>query len=503
MVKKHDADAFGRLAGMLKEWVDDQATAEGALNDLLARTLRVTAASESLENKVTGPIWSACVLASIIVLAGPGLFKHQRCVKLTMDALAHLTKHKSPIIKSVGRLVWRALVWAFVELQRTTDDAETDARQLVSVAASWKMVRQVSDHGVGVATVAAVLQSGGAAGVSRALDIVERMLASGQPRLHEQGAELLAKLTDRTRTSSPAASPTKILLCTALFDGEFMNQDLDTIQKTLVRTNRGVASDYARPLTDDELVGCWERVCGLWSKALFASALHPGNVVAPQLLDTWRALLVVRTRGSESDKEPVELDESARRAVTDIVTACLTADDTKPEQRCGMAAQLWDVTRSVLPSSTCTLIAQAVLAAVAEVDVAGEDDDVLEPWASLMAGLLAKAPRHKMQAWLESVEVDAKRRLWRALSRDCNAAKETSVDEDAYERAVALATAPFAMWPVQGTEWGVWTGVVATAVQRGKAQGVSVDEVVDRICEGVSVMVSEYVWLFSSKILKY
>ncbi|KAH7106714.1 hypothetical protein BKA62DRAFT_684891 [Auriculariales sp. MPI-PUGE-AT-0066] len=524
------AESVKHISTLMNAFVDSFALAkEGKEPELLARSLRVTASSDAVENKVTGPIWAACTLASMIILTGPLLFKHGRSVKIILDALAHLTKHKNPLVKNVGRLVWRTLVWAFVRMQEIIDNIEdtTERRkQAQSTVAAWKMVRQIVDGTVGVVVVAGVRRVGGALGPQRALDIVERMLKIGGPKTHQMATEALHQLTSMSTTAPLKLDSTGIFICDALFDGTFMNGDIDKIYQTASAASKAVnAESLITPLNRLELLATWDKLIELWKTAMLQSELQANDTISPVFVDIWCTLITTKVKGTK------QLDSVTTRAISNVFSNILniqrsqdtsSSDDLKFGQRFSMAQQLWVVARDVLSScapsdapsavsAILTSLAQAVLSVITQLDfdISAEDESVQEPWAALLAGLLAYAQEQRVQSWLTAVDVDvdARRALWLALSRDCNKAASSvrphaTVDMDtedaksdfgagSYDRAIALAGAPFTIWTLTASEWGVWLGVVATAVQRGEVLGLSGDEILDTLIENIGTMVSD------------
>ncbi|KZV82849.1 hypothetical protein EXIGLDRAFT_843382 [Exidia glandulosa HHB12029] len=464
--------------------------------DKLSTALKITLSSEEIDNKVTGPIWGACTFATLVVLSGGQLFRRQSSLKMTLEWMPYLTKHKLPHMKAIGRLVWRCLVWCFVELQRAADALEdgTEKRnQLASCDAAWKIVRQVVDGTVGLATVVAVLCDRSTRGVRRALEVVQNMLA-GSSKSHQFATEILQQLTagatDRKAKRECGLNPENALLYAGLFDGNLMNFDQAALAATLQKVVKLVNVSAVRALTDAEVHTAWNNLCNLWKKALFQTELCASNEVPAALLDIWRNLLVAKTLNG-MDGERVDPDNATQHRVVAVFRECLSKTDQpeiKPEQRMHICCQLWRVVREAFSAEVCGVLARALLEELIDFDLAAgevveeeeqDQDVVLRPWAEFVAGLLVVSTQDLLYGWMSSAEmdVDAKRALWVALGREWNSDETSS-----YDGAVYLVSCPFRAWTLSTDEWGVWDGIVATAVERGAGLFVAANAVLDRIC---------------------
>jgi hypothetical protein len=187
-----------------------------------------------------------------------------------------------------------------------------------------------------------------------------------------------------------------------------------------------------------------------------------------------------------------------RRALANVFTDSLSASsdqDVELGTKCRAALQLWHVLREVLPAGSTSTIAQSILLGIDQNDVSAADADAQQHWADLVAALLSVGSPHRISGWLNSAEADVsvRRALWLALARECNSCASLDTSLEGFEAAVALATAPFTVWTFSPSEWGVWQGVVTTAIQRGAAHGKSPAEIVDSVCESITSFISEYV----------
>ncbi|EJD52145.1 hypothetical protein AURDEDRAFT_181670 [Auricularia subglabra TFB-10046 SS5] len=469
--------------------------------DILSKALGITLANETLENKVTGPIWGACTLATVIVLSGGQLFRRTRTLKMVLSVMPHLTKHKHPAVKAIGRLVWRCLVWAFVDLQRAADqlpEGQPKREQQVSCDAAWKIVRQIVEGSVGLSIVIAVLYDGSARGVKRALEVIQVMLAGGS-KSHQFATEMLLQLTSRTARRKCAMKPAEALLYCGLFDGNLMSFDTPTLNTTLHRIVKCVDPKHVRALSDTELAAAWTPLLALWKKSLLQTELCENDeipvsiaptdaprsrlrrLVQPTLLDTWRNLLVAKTLADEDDSsERTDPDDATQERILALLLDILTGNsgqEIKLEQRLRIVCQLWQVAREVYSAEICASLSPNVLDELATVEISSEE--ALKPWAELTAALLVAGKLDRVEAWMTSSEMesDARQALWTALAREW-----ANTEQSSFDGAIYLLSAPFGYWEMIPDDWETWDGMVAVAVQRGATLFIAANAVFDRIC---------------------
>lgn len=224
--------------------------------------------SDSPAHLAQSPAWALSVIASLIVLSGGDALLQPGVIKFIIGHLQTAITNKNMTIRAFGALVWRALIWAAVRLDKS--DVTKDKKD-----SAWKVVCQIVDAGVGVSIVAASV------GVSttrnrrlcQTLQIVRAMVKKGK-RTCEEAVNVLAQLMsgiargDMDSPSSPLWTE-QSLLVDSLFNGTLLRTEWKQLSTTVrVAVNKNSVVSGILCLQEDEVIQYWDLIFATWKDAI-------------------------------------------------------------------------------------------------------------------------------------------------------------------------------------------------------------------------------------------
>ncbi|KAF7314461.1 hypothetical protein MKEN_00918900 [Mycena kentingensis (nom. inval.)] len=275
----------------------------------LVRTLRTTMKATEVQNVAQGPVWSLTTLAALLVLANSAVYASEPARRVFGALLSCATNHKKSSVRTLGAAVWRCVVWAWSQPLLPSDgedeyevDEDVSAVNTSTIEASRKtfwtqVVSSVYDMGVGVSTVAALLEendhdleenvgfatavlksmSTRTATLTTAIDVLARMVSCEEPEPDTPWS--WAKLLPRGLLS---ASP------------GLLTADYNALEAP-VRAVLGQCLEVkdVRSLYRDEVVqdGVFEKLVAAWRDTVGSLAMRDDEPVSPNLISTWRNLL--------------------------------------------------------------------------------------------------------------------------------------------------------------------------------------------------------------------
>ncbi|KIY45181.1 hypothetical protein FISHEDRAFT_76855 [Fistulina hepatica ATCC 64428] len=163
----------------------------------IVRALRMALDNESPMHVTQGPVWAVIVLSSFIVLLGPAIFTNSNVHDIIWSLIRHgLRDGRSPPMRSLFTILWRALIWAFFHpgYPGATNDArlweEEEDRH-------WIRMRQVLEFGNGGNLIAALFGSSAFLSertLRKTFGVLESMVA--RPSTRKSAVRVLGRLLE-------------------------------------------------------------------------------------------------------------------------------------------------------------------------------------------------------------------------------------------------------------------------------------------------------------------
>jgi hypothetical protein len=235
----------------------------------------------------TGRAWAVSVLASIVILSGPGLFSQPRLIKLLGRALSALSvdgrgrriREPQDLARHAG--VWRCIIWAFAGLPRrgartpdeTADASADDDRGTRDKAFLFVKSNSGLHTGIGTSLVACLLErcpdEAGCedADIEKACEVVQDMLQSPNKRTCREGQRVLFHILDGVAPAStepewnkPRLVPRTLLVARCLKADDPSRFDEDHVQL-----------EDVRKLEQSEVAIGWAALIRLWTTCVQSS----------------------------------------------------------------------------------------------------------------------------------------------------------------------------------------------------------------------------------------
>ena len=245
------------------------------LNDtsMITKFVRTCFDADVPSHAAQSPMWALSVVATLIVLSGGEALTQNRIIKFVMDHLQIAVSYKKSTIRAVSGLVWRALVWACVQLDKS--DEPEDKKE-----SAWKLIRQLVDGGIGISIVGALLgvEQIRARRLSLVFQTITVMIKKGS-KTCEEGVGVLAHVLSGVgkHLGKPkrAQWQEQSLLAEPLFDGTFLRAEWKQLGVHVKNGhNKNVALQEIIPLHEDEVVQFWDVIFAIWTEAIKRAPLE-------------------------------------------------------------------------------------------------------------------------------------------------------------------------------------------------------------------------------------
>jgi hypothetical protein len=261
----------------------------------LPAVMEAALADHSEEQPGTGRAWAVSVLASIVVLSGPGLFSQPRLIKLLGRALSALSmdergrriREPQDLARHAG--VWRCIIWAFAGLPRrgartpdeTADASADDDRGTRDKAFLFVKSNSGLHTGIGTSLVTCLLErcpdEAGCeyADIEKVCEVVHDMLQSPIKSTRREGQRMLLHFLDGVGPASAEQEwnrtrlvPRNLLVARCLGAGDSSRLDEDHVQL-----------EEVRKLEQSEVATGWATLMRLWTTCV-QSSLSTGKALS-------------------------------------------------------------------------------------------------------------------------------------------------------------------------------------------------------------------------------
>jgi hypothetical protein len=380
--------------------------------------------------------WAAITVACIILLSDSALFTRPRTLKLLMPVLSRIRKPWPWLHASI----WMCLVEKLGSLYEhgsksaTNDNVDDDLADLERTRdAAFKIVKQELAHGIGASLASRLSEPPtGDVGLYHTTLVVEEMVKSNRTSIHQDGVQTLLKMLTRPPlvvldVCGPRGpdqpchpQPTQDIVPAFLLDGSLLNADDASLPTFKAKT---LHSDHLSPrmLLDEEIVGHWDMLVGIWRSALercIGPTFQPAHdTTRHNLVAAWQSLLLAQTQLSQGRGHLTAPPEFIERAATIVASVLIPTGDIRngrrpiSESRLRAARELWDAMQNVFEGEWHYVAAENVLRSFLSIEDGIAPDQGLEE-LSLNVALDAGSSVRGVILRDERYPAESRKRLW-------------------------------------------------------------------------------------------
>ncbi|KAF7365027.1 hypothetical protein MVEN_00373800 [Mycena venus] len=307
----------------------------------LARTIRTTLLATEVQNVSQGPVWGLSVVAALLVLGNSAVYAHKNARQVFIALLSCAMNHKKSTVRSLGSAVWRCALWAYCQPllpgngddESEVDEEENSRSKLREIQQGrekfWtEVVATVVDMGVGISTVAALLEEGENSledTLTRVAGILKFMTGRG-------GANYLSAVETLARIVSFEPPETEWtwnkLLPRGLFSASpgLLTAEFNALE-TPVRSIIAQCpdADDVRSLTREEVAqpAIFSKLVEMWRECLGYMGLQDEDPIPSNILLIWDHLVqgnaAVLQDGDNPDEDTAEFANQAADILIDVL----------------------------------------------------------------------------------------------------------------------------------------------------------------------------------------
>lgn len=513
--------SFIRLQTLRNDSSQDELSLSSITKDSLLRSNR--------------PTWALTVLAAIIILLDYSLFLHPPSIKFCLNHLAYVASHEYSDVAAIHPHTWRILVWAFSRMPHEIGVKQKHVQQNKSRKdprfSAFKVVAQVLKGGVAIALISALLgateddinPSVASDNASKALNVVEEMVAGKSESDPEEGLLLLNRLVSAIGTASHSTVPAEEweknhFPSTKLLDGTILHSNVKKLGK-VVRKMEVVKIDRVRQLSETEIVGHWDTLATIWASSVrdafekshfrfwvsssrnFVTLSNTRLVFQGELLHIWQSLLLAQADLAEDGH--LTASSAFAKQVASVVIQFLPADPSGATvHHLSLLKKLWNVLKNIFSSSWLHSPAEIILAAVLMRQFSFGDDNVKTAWSELCADLISAGIPSVLHVVSSRSELgqglEVTRQLWTVLAK----AWQNPNEGVPWGNVPAFLAIPYrwgssvtktvanldvvdSIWELSEMEFEMWDGMLRSAVTLAGVASVRPVEVVTSVLQRI------------------
>ena len=384
-----------------------------------SRMVHVAFSAESHAHPTDAAARILAVLASLIVLCGPTLYRKPMVLRIILQSLAAALTHKRSVIRALHPHVWKCFVWTFSQMLLDLDNIDP-----AIISSAFHAIRQEVTGGIGIALVNALLsdrlsmvqsdQRGDR--VSRALLVIEAMVQAECKHTRREGFICLQAFTNDEHARQQITQNACEIPALVLLNGAIARADWDSLP-SIIRAIPKVSVVVHWP-EETEIVQHHEALLVIWKHfaikvderesdvsrltAYRIGILNTG-IFKSSLLDVWLSILLACSRQLESGQHVIATTEvliSSAATVTEFLPS-VPLGERQPDwgswnvrdQLCRLTFidQLWSAMGKAFASLGLVEAAELILTSVLKYSFHVLDPGVRTLWGRLCASLVVTA----------------------------------------------------------------------------------------------------------------
>ena len=198
--------------------------------------VRAAFSAESHTRHRCAPTWILAVLASLIILCGPTLYRKPTLLHFILQSLALALTHKRSIVRALHPHVWRCFVWTFSQMLLSSENAEP-----ALISSAFYVIKQEVSGGIGVALACVLLSDRMSAArsdergdrVSQALLVIKAMVRTECKHTRREGFMFLQAFTNDARGRHQILQNMHEIPPSVLLNGAIISAEWDNLPSTI------------------------------------------------------------------------------------------------------------------------------------------------------------------------------------------------------------------------------------------------------------------------------
>ncbi|KAJ7486049.1 hypothetical protein B0H11DRAFT_2016731 [Mycena galericulata] len=504
----------------------------------LYRTLRTTLQATEVQHVSQGPVWGLSVVASLLVLANSAVYVDEKARRAFVALLSLAMTHKKSTVRSLGCAVWRCVAWAYCQpLLPGNGDDESEVEEDENAGSKLKAIQHgreifwskvvvtVVDMGVGLSTVAALLQESEASSdetLARISAILKMMSSKGGLNL-KSAIDTLAAMVS---FEPPDEWNWSKLLPRGLFSASpgILTADFSSLE-TPVRSIIAQCPDSydIRSLTREDVAqpAVFDKLVEMWKECIGCLGLQDDDHVPKNILLIWENLVQANASALQDSEAPdTDTAEFAIQAVEVLIDILLDSnidvtlkagevrfctDGPEPKNNLSNAAlklkivrSLWARTRKVISSSQLAPAGEKLVFYLmkGEDEFTDSGDISRAEWATFCAEVLVLCDPEDVQEFWKydgaanskwEWTTDTRSSVWR-----CFVEKWKEETECAWQAIVTLLAVPFTAnktWELCDSDYDLWEKFLGHGIDKALDYGLEAVGVLDHVA---AIVVKEH-----------
>lgn len=222
------------IVSFLESCCDESQVAPGHAS--FSSMVRTAFSAESRARHRDTPTRVLAVLASLIVLCGPTLYRKPTVLHFILQSLALALTHKRSVVRALHPHVWRCFVWTFGQMLLSPENVEP-----ALISSAFHVIKQEVRGGIGVALAIVLLSDRVSVTrsdergdrVSQALLVIKAMVRTECKHTRREGFMLLQALTSDAQVRHQILQSTYEIPASVLLNGAIIRAGWDALPSTI------------------------------------------------------------------------------------------------------------------------------------------------------------------------------------------------------------------------------------------------------------------------------
>ena len=383
--------------------------------DTFSRIVRAAFSAESHACSRVAPTWILAVLASLIVLCGPTLYRKPTVLRFILQALAVVLTHKRSIVRALHPHVWRCFVWTFSQMLLNSEDVDP-----ALIASAFHVIKQEVSGGIGMALANVLLSDRTIAirsddrgeRVSRALSVIKAMVRTECKHTRREAFMFLQAFTNVAQAQHQILQNMYEIPASVLFNGAIIGAKWDSLPSIIRSIPRVPVS--AHWLEDAEIARQYKTMLQIWKHyattidrkhldvshltAYLVRILSTCPLFKSDLVDVWLSILLACSHQLECGQH-IDATADVPRYTAAIIVEFLPSYQPDwgswnvRDQLYSLTFidQLWSAIRRAFVSFSLAEAAGLTLASILKYAFHVLDPGVRSVWGRLCANLMTTA----------------------------------------------------------------------------------------------------------------
>ncbi|KAF8551674.1 hypothetical protein OG21DRAFT_1605154 [Imleria badia] len=483
------------ICSVLESCCDESQVASGTTSFL--GTIRAAYSADSHARHPVAPAWILAVLASLIVLCGPNLYRKPTVLHFILQSLAMALTHKRSVVRALHPHVWRCFVWTFSQMLLSAESVEP-----ALISSAFHVIKQEVSGGIGVALATvlfsdrmSVIQSDERGSrVSQALLVINAMVRTECKHTRREAFMFLQALTNDAQIRHQILQNMYEMPASVLLNGAIVRAEWDSLPSTINSIPKVPVS--VRWPEETEIARHYKTLLEIWKH--FASKADTKHLDS-SLVDVWLSILLACSHQLECEQHIATITEMLRFTAAIIIEFFppVALRDCQPDwgswnvhdQLCSLTFidQLWSAMRRAFVALGLAEVAELILTSILKYAFHVLDPGVRTVWGKLCANLMMTASpsflRNMHDLTTSQLVIRSQRELWGVVATSLSSS-ELSLD---WKELVKFLVIPVCTWVLSEPELEAWEALLRNAITISGDSAMVIEHVVSQYFRGKEV----------------